>query len=788
MNPLRMFDKGVRRLSRAILGSTKKPVTQNLNEAPLADEISFEDTSNVFDLSFPQNITAATTEVSEAVIPKPAKPVGNSIEGNGLFNPNKTYRDPKIDMPPSLAFKAQAEGVDLSRQTPGNADFIERNWAHFFDDSAFLTSDEFASISTHGVVNSGSEAASLLKEGNRRKTAKMNSNDASFVIQERNGNSFTFDHARNNRSLDNAKFHEFMNYYRKGSETFNSSPSFQSPVPPNNSFTSETPPSSMPTSENSTIPDVNPFGPPDAFIDTLPISNDTFAGANPFVQTEIPISNPFGQIPPLQINDSSTPIFGFTPEVTNFDNVPSNNGFPVIDVLNPSQSTHVFPGPPVLDEPFADVHSNSDVITPSNLDQMVSTLLMSVPDSPVALPLKMPDLTTSIPLPDSPVSPPISQPIMSPEVSSNPVIQANKGSDVTSNMVDNYMNSTRGQQKIEQNKQQRAQQQEQQRQALITQQQKEQEAIAAKENLAKTRQEAYEKRKQTNPVFAALDNMNIIEKGDQDNVAYQAFRESFQTGGTGNKKEQDMLREELLGANRNNNPETVNQRIDFYRNQGAINDEQAEPLKAFFNTNFENMDEEGVKGWFNQYRNNLKGGKMTPRQARLSVNQQMDNKREGFFSAGSKDNFKNFAGRALVGGAFGAAIGTATDDNPEAGFVAGVVGATAGKNIAGMLRNNTDMFEGKMINSLLKDTAKGKTRAQQLEAVDDLDDEALDFMDKMYKDKLTNNFGTANMFESSALTSSRNMTLGGAALAGVAFTPKKRDHRRGFNANRGNRI
>lgn len=296
---------------------------------------------------------------------------------------------------------------------------------------------------------------------------------------------------------------------------------------------------------------------------------------------------------------------------------------------------------------------------------------------------------------------------------------------------------------------------------------------------------AYEARTKSNPNFAKLSRIENFEPlNDSGSVSSLAFDKAVNGK---NSREVQMLKHELIGEARNNNPETVNQRIDFYKSQGTIDDKEAEPLKAFFNTNFENMDEAGMQGWFNQYQNNL-NNKMTPRQARLSVNQQMDNKREGFFSAGSEDNFKNFAGRALIGGAFGAAIGTATDDNPEAGFVAGVVGATAGKNIAGMLRNNTDMFEGKMINSLLKDTAKGKTRAQQLEAVDDLDDEALDFMDKMYKDKLTNNFGTANMFESSALTSSRNMTLGGAALAGVAFTPKKRDHRRGFNANRGNRI
>jgi hypothetical protein len=315
---------------------------------------------------------------------------------------------------------------------------------------------------------------------------------------------------------------------------------------------------------------------------------------------------------------------------------------------------------------------------------------------------------------------------------------------------------------------------------------------SADEILNEKRTAAHEARLKSNPKYASLTNIDDESStiNSDGSLARMVFDKAI---GTKTGKQVAMLREELIGAARNENPETVNQRIDFYKNQGAIDDKEAEPLKAFFNSTFDNMDEQGVEGWFQQYNKNLRqeitpGNNMTPRQARLSVNQEMNNKKEGFFSSNSEDNFRNFAGRAIAGGMLGAAIGSVTDDNPEAGFVAGVVGASVGKNIAGMLRNNTDMFEGKMINSLLKDTAKGKTRPQQLEAVEELDDEALDFMDKMYKDKLTNNFGTKNMFENSALTSSRSMTLGGAALAGVAFTPKKRDHRRGFNANRGNRI
>jgi len=302
------------------------------------------------------------------------------------------------------------------------------------------------------------------------------------------------------------------------------------------------------------------------------------------------------------------------------------------------------------------------------------------------------------------------------------------------------------------------------------------------EILAEKRKTSHEARLKNNPNYAALNNTRNLEAmPDDGSIASDVFRRAM------GDKENIMLQNELIGAARNNNPETVNQRIDFYKNQGVIDDKEAEPLKAFFNSSFENMDEEGVEGWFQQYSQNLNEN-MTPRQARLSVNQKMDNKQEGFFSTNSDDNFRKFAGRSIIGGIAGAAIGTATDDNPEAGFVAGMVGASIGRNAASLLRNNTEMFEGKMINSLLKDSAKGKTRPQQLEAVESLDDEALDFMDKMYKDKLTKNFGTSNMFENSAVTGGRAMTLSGAALAGVAFTPKKRDHRRGFNANRGNRI
>lgn len=77
-----------------------------------------------------------------------------------------------------------------------------------------------------------------------------------------------------------------------------------------------------------------------------------------------------------------------------------------------------------------------------------------------------------------------------------------------------------------------------------------------------------------------------------------------------------------------------------------------------------------------------------------------------------------------------------------------------------------------------------EARQARLQAVKDMNDADLNKISggRAMQKRLTSNK------EDSLLTQSRTLTMAGAFLGGVAFTPKKNDHRRGFNKNRGNRI
>lgn len=77
-----------------------------------------------------------------------------------------------------------------------------------------------------------------------------------------------------------------------------------------------------------------------------------------------------------------------------------------------------------------------------------------------------------------------------------------------------------------------------------------------------------------------------------------------------------------------------------------------------------------------------------------------------------------------------------------------------------------------------------EARQARLQAVRSMSDDQLNKVSggRAMQKRLTSNK------EDSLLTQSRTLTMAGAFLGGVAFTPKKNDHRRGFNKNRGNRI
>lgn len=138
-------------------------------------------------------------------------------------------------------------------------------------------------------------------------------------------------------------------------------------------------------------------------------------------------------------------------------------------------------------------------------------------------------------------------------------------------------------------------------------------------------------------------------------------------------------------------------------------------------------------------------------------------------------------------GAVGAGIGYAMYDNPTEGAMMGVMGGAVGAGAMKALALNSEGIQNSMMKSLLKDKFKPGASSDALnenfEAVTKLNKEDLGFVDNYYKDTLTKNFGTASMG-----LQSRTMIMSGAALAGVAFTGNKKDKRRGFNANRGNRI
>lgn len=91
------------------------------------------------------------------------------------------------------------------------------------------------------------------------------------------------------------------------------------------------------------------------------------------------------------------------------------------------------------------------------------------------------------------------------------------------------------------------------------------------------------------------------------------------------------------------------------------------------------------------------------------------------------------------------------------------------------IKNNINMGKEKY--------TKEGARAANLKSIAAKDDSELGYAGSYMKNKLTNNGGAGSIG-----MQSRYMALSGAMLGGVGFTSKTNDHRRGFNANRGNRI
>ena len=124
---------------------------------------------------------------------------------------------------------------------------------------------------------------------------------------------------------------------------------------------------------------------------------------------------------------------------------------------------------------------------------------------------------------------------------------------------------------------------------------------------------------------------------------------------------------------------------------------------------------------------------------------------------------------AVVGGAANYGMGGEFSEGAMMGGLAGggiAIGARA-------IRANSGAIDNYLRSSVLK--------ASDMDAVKNMKPENLGFMQNMARNRLMNEGKTTGL-------EARHMVLGGSMLAGVAFTGRRNDKRRGFNAHRGNRI
>ena len=160
-----------------------------------------------------------------------------------------------------------------------------------------------------------------------------------------------------------------------------------------------------------------------------------------------------------------------------------------------------------------------------------------------------------------------------------------------------------------------------------------------------------------------------------------------------------------------------------------------------------------------------------------------------------------FLAPAMMGGGIGMLGALATDGEATEGAV---IGSVVGAGIKGIGTGIARNIEKKFVGDLLGDRAGSFTvkeateqigdvaaqpaqsiRQQQLSAIKNLDDAALKDAGagaKFKQDLLTGE----SKFNISQAT--RISGFAGTALTGMAFSSRRKDHRRGFNRNRGNRV
>ena len=137
---------------------------------------------------------------------------------------------------------------------------------------------------------------------------------------------------------------------------------------------------------------------------------------------------------------------------------------------------------------------------------------------------------------------------------------------------------------------------------------------------------------------------------------------------------------------------------------------------------------------------------------------------------------------AMLGGAMGGALSVATDGEFGEGAVAGGIAGLGIRGVAGAIRANGASLERAMYRNVLGEGFnEGMTQAERVAALRATNNDNLGFVQSQAKSMLLSD-------RPSMTQQSRGAIMGGAALSGMMFTSNKKDHRRGFNKHRGNRI
>ena len=173
-------------------------------------------------------------------------------------------------------------------------------------------------------------------------------------------------------------------------------------------------------------------------------------------------------------------------------------------------------------------------------------------------------------------------------------------------------------------------------------------------------------------------------------------------------------------------------------------------------------------------------GNFTPGRLNIGGTQATNSLLGSLDRAGAEGMLATMGLGAVLGGTANYAMGGEFGEGAMMGGLAGggiSIGARA-------IRANAQGIEGYLQRQVLGDAAATTDRAANATAIAGMTDEAVSNLSvggRMARSALMRNPETASL-------QSRHMVVGGSMLAGVAFTGRRNDKRRGFNAHRGNRI